>query len=186
MFTAVRTMPHKPRPIAAAHRRRAPSHAAAPLHRRGLHHRAARSNPIQRWQRVGVYASVVLLLLSGALWLGVHFLGWPASSRPAMEGLPSPWEPILMKVHGAATMAALFFIGGLAATHVVRGWRLRERRASGVTLLALAAALTLTGYALYYLLPENWRDATGWLHGGLGLLWAALVWAHRRRPGARG
>jgi hypothetical protein len=86
-----------------------------------------------------------------------------------------------MKLHGAAVMAMLFVAGRLTAIHVVRGWRLGLARRSGVLMLAGMALLTLSGYALYYLVPEDWRDPTGWLHTALGVAWAlGLLW-HRRR-----
>jgi hypothetical protein len=138
-------------------------------------------NTMPPWQRRLLDGSVLALTVSGLLWLSVHQWAWPAMARPPMEGLPSPWEPWLMKFHGAAVMAMLFVAGRLSAIHVVRGWRLGLARRSGVLMLAGLALLTLSGYALYYLVPEDWRDPTGWLHTALGVAWAAgLLW-HRRR-----
>jgi hypothetical protein len=86
----------------------------------------------------------------------------------------------MMKLHGAATMTALFFIGSVAATHVIRGWRLHQRLGSGVAMLALAALLVLSGYSLYYWVPETWRSALGWAHALVGACWALTLWWHRR------
>jgi cation transport ATPase len=144
-------------------------------------HHATRFNPLVRWQRRLTYAAGAALLASGLTWLAVHFLHWPAWSQAEIEGLPSPWEPWLMRVHGAAVMAALFVVGAMSSTHVVRGWRLRRRRKSGAGLLALLGLLVLSGYALYYLIGEAGRDALGLAHAALGLgALGALLW-HRRR-----
>jgi hypothetical protein len=137
-------------------------------------------NTMPRWQRRLLDGTVWLLTASGLLWLSVHQWGWPTMARAQMEGLPSPWEPWLMKLHGAAVIAMLFVAGRVSATHVMRGWRLHRGRRSGLVMLLGLALLTLTGYALYYLVPEDWRDPTGWVHTGVGAAWAlGLLW-HRR------
>lgn len=139
-------------------------------------------NRISRWQRRLLYGCVTVLFVSGLLWLSVHQWGWPLMSRASMEGLPSPWEPWLMKLHGAAMMTMLFLIGRLSATHVMRGWRLpTTRKRGGVGLLLGMGLLVLTGYSLYYLVPDDWRDADGWLHAGIGAAWVATLLVHRRR-----
>lgn len=179
-------MPHRnphPTPQPVRHHRRV-AHEAAPgpakLRARRPHRVPHGGNALQRWQRWGLYGCLVTLLISGVLWLSVHFLAWPRAAQAAVEGLPSPWEPWLMKLHGAAMMAVLFFLGALAATHVVRGWRIRSRRSSGVALLIFAAALVLTAYALYYWVPDSLRDVVAWVHAGMGLTWVGLLLWHRR------
>lgn len=144
-------------------------------------HQAARLNPLPNWQRRVGLAVVLTLLLSGALWLAVHFLRWPMASRAAVEGLPSPWEAGLMRVHGAAAMLALFVLGAMSSTHVVRGWRLQRRRPSGIAVLSLVGVLVLSAYGLYYLVPDDWRDGWGLLHAALGLSAGLAVLWHRRR-----
>lgn len=141
-----------------------------------------RLNPLPNWQRRAGYVVLLALLLSGLTWLTVHFLHWPAASRPAMEGLPSPWEAGLMRVHGAAAMAALFVFGALTSTHMIRGWRMKRRLPSGVAVLSFAALLVLSAYGLYYLVPDDWRDGLGLMHAGAGIsVTLALLWHRRRR-----
>ncbi|MEO8523945.1 MAG: hypothetical protein ABI460_04520 [Caldimonas sp.] len=141
------------------------------------------SHRLAPWQRRVLYLSGVALLATGAAWLLVHY------SR-AMDALPSPAEPWLMRAHGFGAFAALFVLGALAASHVPRGWRLANRRdwqqqrRTGFILCTLGAALALTGYLLYYFAPETVRPALGWLHSGLGVAMAIFVVAHRR-GGAR-
>ena len=131
------------------------------------------------WQRATLYAAGSLLLVSGVIWLALHY------SRAA-DALPSPLEPWLMKVHGLAAFAALFMFGALAASHVPQGWRLSHRwrwarqRGSGLALCTLAALLALTSYLLYYFAPEGVRGALGWIHSGLGAAALPLLLVHRR------
>src|SRR5260221_9698326 len=75
---------------------------------------AARSalNRLGPMQRRLLYSTVVVLLASGVYWALVHYAG----VRPYLS------EPLLMKIHGAAAMAALIVIGGLLAFHVPGGW----------------------------------------------------------------
>lgn len=144
-------------------------------------HHPVRYNPLPNWQRRFGYGVLFALLLSGLIWLVVHFLAWPAASRAALDGLPSPWEPWLMRVHGAAAMLALFLSGALTSTHVIRGWRMKRRLPSGVTLLAVLALLVLTSYALYYVVSDSGRDTLGLVHAATGVGAVALLWWHRRR-----
>lgn len=142
-------------------------------------------NRLSRAQRRTLYASAAALVLTGVMWLSVHQLAWPAMSRASMEGLPSPWEPWLMKLHGAAMMVMLFMIGRISSTHVMRGLRLHWRVRDGIGLLVGAGLLALTGYSLYYLIPDDWRDANGWVHAAIGILWTVTLLWHRRRPPGR-
>jgi hypothetical protein len=133
------------------------------------------ANRLRRWHRRTLLATAASLLLSGLAWLPFHYL-WGAGAGE----LPHPLEPWLMRWHGLSAMGGLFALGMIAAEHVPRGWRLHEQRRSGGTLLALAAALAATGYALWYLAPEAWHPAVGWLHTAAGLGATALGVAHAR------
>ena len=137
------------------------------------------ANRLRAWQSRLFYASGTMLLATGAAWLVVHY-------TRAADALPSPAEPWLMRAHGLGAFAILFMLGALAAAHVPRGWRLAERlgwqqqRRTGLVLCALAAALALTGYLLYYFAPETLRPGLGWLHGALGAAMTIVVAMHRR------
>lgn len=139
-------------------------------------------NRLPPWQRRLGAASGLLLLASGAAWLGLHFV-------VAAEGLPHPGEAWAMKLHGAAAMLALFVFGALAGGHLRHGWQLTQRhghglrrqRGLGVALAGLAALLAASGHALYYWVPEGARDAVGWAHAGAGFAMALLLLVHRRR-----
>lgn len=134
------------------------------------------------WQRIALYATGTLLLLTGVAWLAVHYsLGAGAGE------LPHPSEAWLIRLHGLAAFAGLFVLGLLAGAHVPQGWRLTGRhrwasqRNSGVMLCVIGATLALSGYGLYYFAPETIRPALGWAHAAVGACMAALIASHRRR-----
>jgi hypothetical protein len=132
------------------------------------------------WQRLSIYTVGMLLLITGAAWLALHY-----SVGAGAGELPHPAEAWLLRGHGLVGFVGLFLFGVLAAAHVPQGWHLtrRHRRAgqrnSGVALCALAVMLSLSGYLLYYFAPEGFRAALGWAHTGVGVAMAALVVAHR-------
>jgi hypothetical protein len=139
-------------------------------------------NVMPRWQRRLLFVCLALLVTTGGVWLSVHHLGWPAVARAEMEGLPSPWEHWLMQLHGAGVFVMFFLAGRVSAIHVKRGWRLERHRITGVMLVAALALLALSGYALFYLVSDDGRDALGLAHAAAGLLCAGVLIGHRRFP----
>lgn len=140
-----------------------------------------RHNGLPHWLRALLYTSALLLLVTGAVWLAVHYIAGAGAGE-----LPHPLEAWTMRVHGFAAFFALFVFGSLAGAHIPQGWRMSGRhrwaqqRGSGVALCSVAVLLALTGYLLYYFAPEAVRPALGWIHAGIGILMAMLVLLHRR------
>ena len=133
-----------------------------------------------RWMRLGVCGCGAVLLLSGALWLAVHY-----SIGAGADQLPHPLEAWSLRLHGLAAFAGLFLMGAVAAAHVPHGWRLSARprwmqqRGSGLMLCSLSGIMAATGYLLFYFAPETVRPALGWAHAFVGLLVAGLLVSHR-------
>ena len=135
------------------------------------------------WQRYTLYAIGALLVVTGVVWLGVHY---SVGAGSGSGELPHPLEAWTMRLHGLAAYGGLFVLGVVAAGHVPQGWRLTARhrwshqRRSGVMLCSLGAILALTGYLLYYFAPESIRPVLGWAHACVGLVTALLLLSHRR------
>lgn len=134
---------------------------------------------LPHWQKRWLYGSAWLLLLTGTAWLLWHY-------NRAEDALPSPIEPWLMRLHGAAAFAALLGLGAVSGSHVPAGWQLTRRyhrhagqRSTGLVLIVMAALCTVTAYALYYFAPEGIRSPLGWAHAALGLCAGAAWWSHR-------
>jgi hypothetical protein len=111
-----------------------------------------------------------LLFASGAAWQTLHWLSESAPTQPNA----APW---LMRIHGAAAMAALVILGTLIPLHLRRGWIARRNRFSGVAFTCAGALLVVTGYALYYVGSESLREWSSYTHVALGLAAPlALLW----------
>jgi hypothetical protein len=133
------------------------------------------SNALPAWQRRTVAATAACLLASGLAWLLVHY-----GAGDGAGGLPHPLEAWLVRWHGLSAVAGTFAGGLVAAGHVARGWSLGRSRASGLSLCVLGALLVLSGYALWYLVPEAWHAGAGWAHAATGVLAFGLGVLHAR------
>ena len=134
-------------------------------------------NRLPRWLRAVLLVSGALLLLSGVLWLALH---WRHGFSSDDLALPHPWEHPLMQLHGFVLIPFLFALGALSPVHVPRGWREKRNLKSGLALIASTVLLAGSGYALYYWVDDLARDWVGWLHAVLGILLALVFAAHWR------
>ena len=121
-----------------------------------------------RWM---LYALTTLLVATGAAWLIVHF-------GRSDDALPSPVEPWLMKIHGAAAMTALFVLGAMLQRHLLPGWRTRRNRVAGFAMCAALSLLVMTGYGLYYFDGEWLRWGDERMHWGAGFALPVVLATH--------
>jgi hypothetical protein len=145
-------------------------HSSGPAHARN--HINLR---LERWHRRCIYLVVAELLLSGALWLALHFF-----LRPVGEFGESvhPLEPLAMKLHGAGAMIALFFLGSLMNSHIRRAIKAGDNLKTGWSLIVSLLVLIFSGYGLYYLAGEADRPAWSTLHWILGLALPVVLVLH--------
>jgi len=136
---------------------------------------------LPRHQLALVHASGWLLLASGVVWLGLHYLVGAGAGR-----LPHPLEAWMIRLHALAAWVAAFTLGGIAADHVPRGWHSTLRRHTpgqrrlGIALGVMALALLASGYALMYWIGEPTHAAWGWAHSAVGVAMAAVLVVHGR------
>ncbi|HEX6564076.1 MAG TPA: hypothetical protein VF020_07320 [Chthoniobacterales bacterium] len=114
-----------------------------------------------------VYLVFGTLLLTAGVWL------WAQSNLSPDNPVPS----LMMKIHGAAAMAALVLLGALF-NHIRRGWTAKKNRVSGMILLAVVLFLAVTGYGLYYSGDEQLRSLISKSHTWIGLGLVFLIPAH--------
>ncbi len=157
-----------PVPQQAAVQRHGPRHPP----RHGRHHRRFVSRGVRRL----VYALGAALWLRGGVWLLLHTLFAP---QTAFGPAPHPWEPPLMRLHGAVAVASVFLLGFLLAAHVLARWPVRRRRLSGGLLGGGSLLLVVSGYALYYTI-DTAHQAAALVHEALGVGALALALAHWR------
>lgn len=127
----------------------------------------------RRWT---LYVTSFALWLSGALWIYFHYFG---RKQGPFGFINSPWEHNLMVIHGAFSFAIVWYFGLLWNTHVTTGWWMHWRRRSGGTLAGVTMFLTLTGYGLYYIAGEKFRNWTSIAHWAVGLAALAIFIIHR-------
>ncbi len=143
------------------------SHAAQARHHINLR--------LERWHRRCIYATCLVLVLSGAGWLLARYFLRPAGQ---FGEVVHPLEPWAMKVHGAGAMAMLFFLGSLMNSHIRRALKAGRNLASGWSMIATMALLTITGFGLYYVAGDSDRPIWSLLHWALGFGLAALIMVH--------
>ena len=135
-----------------------------------------------RW----VYTSGIALLTTGVLWLLFHYF---VQAHGEFGDRPHALEVWWLRLHGAAAMLMLAVLGSLLPIHVRRGWHQRKNLLPGISVLALALLLILSGYALYYFGSEEMRPWISAVHWVLGLVaLPMLIWhivSGRRAHAAR-
>jgi hypothetical protein len=133
------------------------------------------------WIRRWVYFAGGACSLTGVLWLLFHhFVRHEGEFGPQAHLL----EPIWLTLHGGAALAMAWVFGLIWLAHVRRGWQRGRNRTSGATMTTSLLVLGLSGWGLYYLGDEAWREAASLLHWSLGLGatgWLPFhVWCGRR------
>lgn len=124
--------------------------------------------------RHALYFFAEVLWLSGVGWLVAHYA--PSPSDPLAGAHPS--EPWWLRLHGAAVIGFLVAFGALLPGHIRRGWRQGLNRGSGLTMIIVTAALTLTGYGLYYVVDDAWRASDSVVHWLVGLASGVVLTMH--------
>lgn len=130
------------------------------------------------WQ---VYAVCFGVWITGVLWLIFHYF---LMRQGDFGRLPHPLEHWWLVFHGALAFAAVWLMGFLWGTHIVKRWRHRRHRKTGGTLFTVMLVLVASGYLLYYLSSDDWRTPTAVLHWAVGLTMPLALLAHwliRRR-----
>ena len=137
-----------------------------------------------------IFAVGILLVLSGAGWLGCHFV---LGGDPDFPEMPNPWEPFWLKVHGGIAMLSLLVIGSVLPWHAWRAWHFHRNRLSGAFVAGVLVVLIGSAWGLYYLGSETLRPVLSWTHWVVGLAIVPLMWWHvirgrrlRRPAGAPG
>jgi hypothetical protein len=138
---------------------------------------------LSRRHRWSLYAVVLVLFLSGVIWIGLHQLDEAGNTS-------GPWrelKPSVMTVHGLVAAMFVVLLGTLLPVHVRHSWHARRNRANGVFFLSVVSTLTLTGYLLYYLGNERTRawcsNVHFWLGAAIPLLLVLHIWSGRRSTG---
>lgn len=147
---------------------------------------------VGRRQRWALYAVIVLLWVSAGVWWLLAGERLPATLGVAAEAAAELWRPRLLALHGLAAYLFLVVCGSFVPHHIRRALAARANRTSGLLTVAAVAVVAASGWGLYYLGDEAWREAARLVHDSLGfvlplgLLLHALFgrrWRRLRAPG---
>lgn len=123
------------------------------------------------WIRLWVVAAGLVCLASGVLWLLFHeFLQVEGEFGPAAHPLERWW----LVLHGGTALVVAWVLGLIWLGHVRRGLQYGRYAVSGVGILLLILFLMLSGWGLYYLGDDDWREWTATAHWVVGL--GVAVW----------
>jgi heme A synthase len=120
------------------------------------------------------YGISVLLWLTGVVWLYYRY-GVEAQGEPGFQNHPT--SSLVLQIHGAAAIGFCIILGS-SLYHIRPGWKKKIQRFSGALLLSVCVLLILTGWGLYYLGDEQFRNITSVTHSFLGLILPVLVFVH--------
>ena len=140
-----------------------------------MHKKRPLDNRLGSQHRRWLAATFTLLFISGVLWLVFHYF---IHVKTEFGEGPHPLQQWWMKLHGLAAMATLIVAGSLLLGHIRKAWQHHQNRLSGGTMVAIMAALTLTGYALYYFGGEESRPIISMAHWVIGVAALPLLILH--------
>lgn len=127
-------------------------------------------------QRV-TFTAFAILFATGALWLLFeHFVRVPGD----FGNVPHPLQVWWLRLHGAAASMFLLVLGSLVRGHIRIGWRTRQNRLSGSSIVSANVVLILTGWGLYYIGIDTWRAAASAAHWVVGLVAGPFLIVHVR------
>ncbi len=116
--------------------------------------------------RFSVYLGFGGVWLTGCVWLVLHtFFEVPDEFGIARH----PWESTLLWVHGVLSIAIAYLFGWIMARHASEAWRQHKRRISGGLLTTVLAALSISGFALFFVTDSDWQLQSTRIHEILGV-----------------
>ncbi len=122
-----------------------------------------------------LYGSFGLLFSTGVAWLILHYF---FVENGDFGLLPSPYEPLLLMLHGLVVPIFTAVVGALFPTHISRAFKARKNRPSGICLLSAVFGLFVTGYLLYYSGGAATRQVSSVIHSAVGIAIALLLALH--------
>jgi len=130
------------------------------------------------WEARFNHAAALAATATGVLY-GV--LKYAVPVRDPDSNMAVPWQPDVLKAHVVLAPLLVFGLGLIFRRHAIARLRAGERegRRSGFLLLAFAAPVVFSGYAIQILTGGTATKVVGWGHAAAGGLFGALWLAHR-------
>ena len=127
-----------------------------------------------------VHLANLLVGVTGVVYAVTRYLLAPDDPFAAAH----PWQSPAQHLHVLVAPLLVFAVGLIFRSHALLGLQLdiRARRRSGVSLLALAAPMIVSGYLLQVAVEPGWRTAWAWIHGVAAALWLVATIVHQLVP----
>jgi hypothetical protein len=137
---------------------------------------------VNRWEVRLLHVANLLVGATGLLYAWLRYFAAPADEFSPVH----PWQPWAQHAHVLTAPLLLFALGLFWRAHALSGLRsgAPERRRTGITLLAAAAPMALSGYLLQTAVDPAWRTAWIAIHLASSALWLVATVVHllqRRR-----
>lgn len=122
------------------------------------------------WWIAGLVLATGLFLVPGVLEMKLDLsVPW------RLDGDQRLW---VAAAHLVVTLALVAVVGALWSVHMLRGWRMKRNRLSGVLMVSLLTVLALSAVGIYYFGDEIASKWASLIHTGLGLIIGVVVWLH--------
>ena len=126
---------------------------------------------VPAWQTKFFSFSLILLWITGLLWLVLDFMN-----------LGSFGKTQLLILHGALIIPALVSLGVLIVSHIPEGWEPTKKRKSGFLLSFIMLFLVISGFVLFY--TESSVYELSYSHSLIGLILVPLIFWHFTKKSA--
>jgi hypothetical protein len=123
------------------------------------------------------HAAIALVAGSGFAYGWMLYFAEPADEFAIVN---HPWQPTMHILHVVTAPLFVFVLGLLWPTHITPKLRsgASARRRSGIGLVALAAPMIASGYAVQVSAAAAWRAAFAWAHGISSVLFLLVFVGH--------
>ena len=126
---------------------------------------------VPSWQIKFFSLSLILLWITGMLWLTLDFMD-----------LNSFGQTQVLILHGALIIPALVSLGVLIVSHIPEGWEPTKRRKSGYLLSFIMLFLVISGFVLFY--EDSFMNELSYSHSLTGLFLVPLIFWHFKKKSA--
>ena len=120
------------------------------------------------WQTKFFSLSLILLWITGMLWLVLDFMDLNAFGKTQV-----------LILHGALIIPALVSLGVLIVSHIPEGWEPTKKRKSGFLLSFIMLFLVISGFVLFY--EDSFMNQLSYSHSMTGLILVPLIFWHFKK-----
>jgi len=80
------------------------------------------------------------------------------------------WQYPALQIHGAMAFLMMVGFGFVLGAHMPSSWKTKQKRKTGILLIAMPCLLIMSGYLLYYVAEDTFREWVEYTHLAIGFL----------------